>query len=273
MSNDDVWLNAIEAQFLQAAAIGAEVVETSAFRVHIRRDRDVFYRSVAVPRHRPAFWLPAIAELRMAFARKHVAPRLEFLANCWPDLTGALAAAGFEAEAEQPVMARGLQPVLPALQCPVHLFAPLTPSSMLETYLKATHAAFGEAPERGAAAVLEVASLQRAIAEGRCHVAVVVDANGSLAAAAALIGITRMDRAMDRDVPARAAELAAVWTLPTARRQGLARAVSAALCHCFFQAGPGTIWLAARGESARRLYRGLGFREVGRQWSSSAAAS
>ena len=61
------------------------------------------------------------------------------------------------------------------------------------------------------------------------------------------------------------AELAGVWTLTHARRQGRAEAVCRALLGHFFEQGGELAWLSAGGNHSERLYRRLGFIPVGTQ--------
>lgn len=271
----DVLFELIEKQFLEAVAEAAEIVETPAFRVHIGDADDPFYRTVAVPRQRPAdpgadAWQPTIEAMRRAFAAAGRQPRLEFIEERWPDLPAALEAAGFRPEGRLPLMVAGRAPLTedwslgepPARAAGAWLLA-AEEAVTLADYLAAVHASFGRPLGRSSLA-REVARLQLAIADGRCIVAVVTDASGAVAAGASLIGIGQA---------LRATELAGVWTAPRQRRRGLARAVCTALLERFFATGGGLVWLGADGPVSRALYGGIGFREIGRQCNFSAARS
>lgn len=59
------------------------------------------------------------------------------------------------------------------------------------------------------------------------------------------------------------AEIAGVGTLPTARRRGLAAAVTAALARELLAAGTDLVFLSAGSEEIARIYLRLGFRRVG----------
>ncbi|WP_433529130.1 GNAT family N-acetyltransferase [Micromonospora sp. CA-263727] len=59
------------------------------------------------------------------------------------------------------------------------------------------------------------------------------------------------------------AEIAGVATLPTARRRGLAAAVTAALARALLAAGTDLVFLAAGSEEIARIYLRVGFRRVG----------
>ncbi|MGC4805843.1 GNAT family N-acetyltransferase [Micromonospora sp. DT233] len=59
------------------------------------------------------------------------------------------------------------------------------------------------------------------------------------------------------------AEIAGVATLPSARRRGLAAAVTAALAHALRRAGVDLIFLSAGSEEIARVYLRVGFRRLG----------
>lgn len=58
-------------------------------------------------------------------------------------------------------------------------------------------------------------------------------------------------------------EIVGVATLPAARRRGLGAAVTSALIEDAIEAGIGTIFLSAASDDTARIYRGLGFEQVG----------
>ena len=57
-----------------------------------------------------------------------------------------------------------------------------------------------------------------------------------------------------------------VATLPSARRQGLGAAVTAALVGDARDLGLRTVFLTASSEDVARVYAGIGFRRVGTGW-------
>ena len=63
MSVTDSLLARLEAQLHEALAEGSEINETSAFRLHVWRTPDPFYRNVAVPLLPQADWSRAIDDL------------------------------------------------------------------------------------------------------------------------------------------------------------------------------------------------------------------
>ncbi len=257
------WLGAIEAQFIGAVANGAEIVETPAFRVHLRPSPDPFYRNVAVPTRRPRDWRPAIAAMRAVFEAGGRSPRLEFLDERWPDLAAALDAAGLVEAASCAVMVVAARPATPA-EAPSGLLD-AAPAARLEAYLAAVQRAFDPAANARVRPG-EVARLAAAIAEGRCRVAAVTDPAGGFVAGASLIGIEPPGSGA---VPA--AELAGVWTAPAHRGQGLASRLSTTLVDSFLAEGGGWVWLAAEAVRSAAFYAKLGFRRIGRQRNYSAS--
>jgi ribosomal protein S18 acetylase RimI-like enzyme len=257
-------LAAIEAQFLGASGACQRIVETPGFRVHLWTAADAFYRNGAVPIVRPPDWEPAIAAMAAAFDVGWRRPALEYLEERWPDLGRALAAAGFAREARLTVMVsdgrgaatRSAGEAALAWGSVCHVAA-ATPEPALRAYLEALHRSFAQ---HGAAGVgdADVTSLARALADGRCQIAMIKDEAGSGVAGANLIGIGQVP-----GVRGPVAELSGVWAAEPARGRGLARTVSAALLARFFADGGGLVWLAAENARVAGLYARLGFRQVG----------
>jgi predicted GNAT family acetyltransferase len=61
------------------------------------------------------------------------------------------------------------------------------------------------------------------------------------------------------------AELIGVWTVASARGEGLASAVCRSILERFFTSGGRFVWLSAGDAETRKLYGKLGFREIGTQ--------
>lgn len=252
---------AIEAQFLAAVARGAEVVETPAFRVHLRRTPDPFYRHVAVPTiHRPVDWPQAIATMLAAFAAAGCQARLEFIDERWPDLAPALDAAGLIETARLQVMVATERPPVGSAVAAVQLLDPASSPGDVEAYLVAVHRAFEQALDPRSLPS-EVARLQAAIAEGSCRIATIISTDGSFLAGAGLIGISGGGVAG----ASRIAELAGVWTAAAERGRGLAGRVVAAIVDHFIAQGDATVWLAAEDARTTALYTRVGFRPIGWQ--------
>ncbi len=265
-TESDRFLAAIEAQFLAASGNAQRIVETPSFRVHLWTVADAFYRNGAVPVARPPDWGPAIAAMAAAFGGGWRRPALEYLEERWPDLGRALAAAGFVREARLTVMASddgGPATHVAGEAAPssgsFRLMAPATPEPALRAYLQSLHVAFAQDQAAGVGDA-DVASLARALAEGRCRIGIIADEAGRAVAGANLIGIGHVP-----GVSGPVAELSGVWTAAPARGRGFARTVSSALSARFFADGGGLVWLAAENARVTGLYARLGFREVGHQ--------
>lgn len=241
----------MQRQARRGFAHGSEIHEGEAFRIHLRPDNDAFYRNLALPVRRPAAWPVAIRAMIETFLAAGRQPRLELLEELWPDLPGALEAAGLVCEARAPVLAvERAEWDRPSIGDTVVVLAADSPTEGLVDYARQVAAAFGMTeiidPEH------EARQLSREIGEGRTLVAVRIK-GGKPIAGASLIGLGRE------------AELAGVWTFPNLRRQGHALAVCRALMARFFADGGELLWLSATDHASERLYRRLGFMRVGTQ--------
>lgn len=249
MNGSPELLRRLEGQLHTALAEGSEVHEVTAFRVHIWRTPDPFYRNVAVPVRPAVDWAAAIQALRRLFARHERRSRVEFFAELWPGLDRTLAAAGFLAESQAPVMALSgwrLPPDEAAMT--IELLNGSTPASLLRACLEGAAAAFHEP-----AAILapgELERLQQGLERGSLRSAV-VRAAGVPVAGASLAGCGPV------------AELLGVWTSAAHRRRGLARALCRRLLADFFASGGEIVWLTAGSEESLGLYSGLGFERCG----------
>lgn len=244
-------LERLESQVRRGFAAGSEIRETAAFRVHIWHTADVFYRNRALAMRRPPSWGPAIGELEQAFAAAERVPRIELLAELWPDLAPALERAGWVCEARGMAMALEA-PAFAALPGPreVMLIGADAPRSLVRGFIRGTEEVFAMTPSPETGGEIDV--LQRDLASGSalCAASLV---DGRLVSGASLIGIGAD------------AELAGVWTKDEARRQGRAEAVCRALLGHFFAHGGELVWLSASDAASERLYRRLGFTPVGTQ--------
>jgi ribosomal protein S18 acetylase RimI-like enzyme len=260
---------AIESQFLDAVARGAEIVETPAFRVHLWPRPGPFYRNVAVPTRRPVDWQPAIAAMQAAFVAAGRVPRLEYLEDRWPDLGPALDAAGLVETGRLRVMVTDEPPAAVRDGPPVRFMAAVPSGSHLEAYLMAVQEAF-EQPVDAQALPGEIAQLRAEIAAGGCRIATIMATNGGILAGASLIGIGRSG---PHGAGLRIAELAGVWTAVAERGRGLATRVAAGLVDRFVAGGDALVWLAAETERTAALYGRLGFQPIGWQRNYSAPAA
>jgi ribosomal protein S18 acetylase RimI-like enzyme len=259
---------AIESQFLDAVARGAEILETPAFRVHLWPRPGPFYRNVAVPTRRPVDWRPAIAAMQAAFAAAGRVPRLEYLDDRWPDLGPALDAAGLVETGRLRVMVTSEPPAVAPDGPPVRFMDMVPSRSRLEAYLLAVQDAFEQLTDPQALAG-EIAGLRAELAGGGCRIATIMAADGSFLAGASLIGIGQFGSGSG----VRIAELAGVWTAVAQRGGGLATRVAAEIVDRFVAGGNALVWLAAETERAAALYARLGFQPIGWQRNYSAPAA
>jgi ribosomal protein S18 acetylase RimI-like enzyme len=240
----------LQRQLLHALARGAERIDTGSFMIHLWPTRDPYYRTVALPVRPAADWGRAIAAMCEAFAEAGRLPRLELIAEAWPDLPPALEALGFVREVEAPVMILEEPPWGTGdSTAPVVMLEAAFGAGLLRKFLERQSAAFGatEAVEEH-----EVKDLARALGEGATLAAAVIERCEPVAGAS-LIGVGRE------------AELAGVWTARERRRQGLATRTCRRLLQAFFARGGELVWLSAAGQGSDALYRRLGFRAVGVQ--------
>ncbi len=241
----------LQAQVARGFASGSEIHEGAAFRVHIWPDADVFYRNRALVTRRPGDWATAIDEMTAMFAAARRVPRLEFFAELWPDLPAALDAAGWTCEMRAPVLALPAQELREAPGRPDTVILDRdVPRDLARDFIRAAEAVFDMPP--GLEGDGEFGVLLRDLALGRVLSAASLAA-GRPVAGASLIGLGAE------------AELAGVWTLPAARRQGRGLAVCHALLGRFFDGGGEIAWLSAGDGAAERLYRRLGFVSAGTQ--------
>jgi ribosomal protein S18 acetylase RimI-like enzyme len=246
-------LRRVEAQLHASLAIGSEVLELSAFRLHLWPTPDPFFRNVAVPAAVPRSWPEAIAELLARFAEVGRRPRLEFFPELWPGLASTLTAAGLVAERSAPLMVLGSTNALERaeLRSPeVRRLRAEDPGELLHDSLAAVGQAFGE-PE-ALLATGEVETLRERLGRGQISSVIIEEGDGPCAGAS-LVGAPPV------------AELAGVWTRADRRRRGLARRVCRELLAGFFAAGGELAWLTAGDSSSERLYVELGFAPIGTQ--------
>jgi ribosomal protein S18 acetylase RimI-like enzyme len=111
-------------------------------------------------------------------------------------------------------------------------------------------AAFGLGAQRRLSAA-ELAALRTDLADGRVARLLVTGPGGPVAAGSA-------QRSGD------VVEVVGIGTLPTARRRGLAAAVTSALAGAARAAGADLVFLSAADEAAARVYQRVGFRVIGR---------
>lgn len=254
-SGPGLWAR-IEGQLRRGCSQGSRVVPTEAFDIFLWDSGALFYRNRALPVRSPRVWAPAIAEMVRRFEEVDRTPRLEFLAERWPELGPALEVAGFRREGDAPVMLLARPPAAMTSEVETRLLDG-TDERMLGAVLDGLERAFDLSIEPFTEA--ERVQLGRELRAGTTQAAVAAY-RGQPVAGAQLVGVGAE------------AELAAVWTDPEWRRRGLAGAVCSALLRAFFQGGGELVWLSAPEPEAQALYRGLGFVPVATQLNYAAGA-
>jgi ribosomal protein S18 acetylase RimI-like enzyme len=252
MSNE--LLSRLEDHVRAAAGRTRAAVDVGPFRLFIARDTDLAYLNYAVPMDEPADWLPGIAALETAARDRGRVPRLEFFAERWPTLAPALDRAGFHCDLAAPVMTATALPVdIPPLPpgFAVRHLDPADPDGIFDGYIKAGYDSYGMAPPEPDPA--RIADLRRDLSTGALCAGFVEAADGAVATVASILTADGIG------------ELAGVGTRREWRRQGLAHALCRDLLRAFFADGGELAWLSAGDEGASRLYRRLGFAEIGRQ--------
>jgi ribosomal protein S18 acetylase RimI-like enzyme len=250
VSPDLPLLARLQAQLRRALASRSEVIELSAFRLHVWPHGNLFYRNIAVPMRRPAAWDPAVSELLARFDALGRSPRLEFVEELWPDLPAALEVRGLRCEMRAVAMALDATRAPSGSAEPAVRLGPEQSDERLARFIARAEAVFAMPPR--AIPTAELDELRGELATGRTITTAVL-AGEQPVAAASLAGCDGT------------AELVGVWTLPGQRRQGLAAACCRLAIQEFVRASGELVWLSAPGTDGERLYRRLGFVAVGTQ--------
>ncbi|MER5765085.1 GNAT family N-acetyltransferase [Streptomyces sp. NPDC002082] len=205
-----------------------------------------------------------VADVERVLARQRelkIPEAFEWVAETTPSLRAAAEAAGLSVHAH-PLMV--LDPA--AVRLPAHpdvrvlgaadpLLRPAVTVPML------AFAAPGTAVGEAGPAELAAAEQDPAAEGRRIRVAGMIESGRTALAAAVRDGVVLCS---GQYVPVGdVAEVVGVGTLPSARRQGLALAVTAALVADALARGARTVFLSAGDEDVARLYARLGFRSVG----------
>lgn len=221
---------------------------------------------------RPALGRPdtapdvTVADVERMLARQRdlkVPESFEWVAENTPSLRAAVEAAGLHVHAH-PLMV--LDPAAEAVRLPadpdVRVLGPADP--MLRSAVTVPMLAFaapGTAVGEAGPAELAVAERDPAVEGRRIRVAGMIESGRTALAAATRDGVVLCS---GQYIPVGdVAEVVGVGTLPSARRQGLALAVTAALVTDALARGARTVFLSAGDEDVARVYARLGFRRVG----------
>ena len=243
MSNPAL-LERISSGFLEAAAQGRTVADVGPFRAFFSASPEAFL-SLALPREDVDDWGSSTTSLEATFVARGRTPRLEVLAERFPKLGESLERAGFARDDEAPVMALGAADFTPVM--PDTDYRALTAGEGLRAVLDAQSRAYGGSGDGSGWLPQLGAGLKAGYILGAA-----LWQNGEPVAGATVV------------CGGEIGELAGVFTNPLLRRRGLAERVCKPLLSTFFGAGGRLCWLSAA-PGAGRLYRRLGFAEVGTQ--------
>nr|WP_307840856.1 GNAT family N-acetyltransferase [Streptomyces sp. GESEQ-4] len=244
---------------------GARVEDLGPLRLFVREGQGwPFYARPALGWSGPV----SAADVRRVRSRQRelgVPESFEWVAETTPGLRDAAEGTGLVVH-EHPLMVLGSDvptPVVPdvAGSMVVRTVGPGDP--VLPSALAVPHLAFGDPGTGvGAAGVAELREAVRSRAD---------DGTVERAAARILAGLTCVAAAVDDGMALCAgqhqpvgavSEIVGVGTLPTARRRGLALAVTAALIADARSRGVETVFLSAGDDDVARIYARLGFRRV-----------
>lgn len=242
------WLQYISAADVSATAATRTVVDAGAFKLLLNPHDDFVGTNWATPLEPDPNDLE-IEAMRDAFRAHQRTPRLEFIAECWPEVAGTLERAGFRSEgAPQDIMILTEDDFNPftADGVDIHFLAPDDPETLFGAYLEVQTKGFGYSTD--APTPEQISRWREQIGAGRRA------ALASLESRAVGVGTT-----LGFDL----AEVQGVTTLPDARRRGVAASLSSALAAGVLGRGGEAIWLSVEEDAARACYAKIGFRKIG----------
>jgi GNAT superfamily N-acetyltransferase len=230
----------VQASIRAVNAAEREAIAAGAFTLYRNAASDHPYLNYAVPDAGVRAW-EGIEELRAAFGERGLQPRLEFVAECAPELEEALAAAGFELQDRLPVMtlaAADLRAV--AAPADVALARVAAGAAEVRALLEVAADAFGsDAPS----------DAQVEAYGGR---GVLARAHGEPAGAAFFSSVAEG-----------VSELGGIGVRERFRRRGIAAALTAEAASAAFGDGAQLCFLTPGDEGAERVYERAGFARAG----------
>lgn len=240
-------LEAIDRYVVGSLSKQRRCVDVDGFRLFLSPETPMIYANYAVPT-RAGTGLSEVRAMVAAFHKHESTPRLEFRAETNPLLSKSLEAAGFELEAEQPLMACDRALFVPQVSSNVEVER-LGADSDFVGFLAVANEAFGMdeplTPER-------VELSRKSVLNGHWMMAL-----GRIDGEPAGTGYLGPFEGV--------AELAGIGTRPVHRRKGVAQTVSSVLMRDFFDQGGELAWLSTGDDTAKAVYERLGFRTVGTQ--------
>ena len=242
----------------------SEAVPVGPFTLFVSRSPWPYYARPALGR-RDAITAADLEALRTACAQHQVKLSMEWVHEVHPELAGLAAAAGLVVSTHV-LMAAAVTDVTPVVgrtdDVPVRLVPAGDPA--LAAGRAVAHVAFGvggtttgpQGPAERDAALAgqgsdETEHLHDRTRRGLTITAVAESGAEGVVAVASLQPVGEL------------AEVVGVATLPSARRRGLAAALTAALCRHAAGLGVRTVLLSAQDDAVAAIYAGVGFRRVG----------
>jgi ribosomal protein S18 acetylase RimI-like enzyme len=215
-------------------------------------------------------WIGAVgvAVVDRARARQRdlgIPESFEWVAETSPGLRAAVEESGLVVH-EHPLMVLDQNTPTPGIETlpdglSVRIVGPDDPA--LPSALAVAHLAFAEAGTQvGVAGAAELVEAVRARADDGSIERIVTRIRSGLTVVAAVVdGVAAQSSGQHQPVGA-VSEIVGVGTLPTARRKGLGRAVTAMLVADARSRGAQTIFLSAGDDDVARIYARLGFRHI-----------
>jgi len=195
----------------------------------------------------------ALETLRRRFKEAGRQVRFELFDRYLADHQSVLEAAGFTVSGSDPLLAltadRFVEPGPGTIELIFEYPSGNDDTPRFLECVEASRLAFGPMPGN-VAAVDEADAYRRDVGAGRLRLCAARNGR-QVVSVASLVGVGDT------------VELAGVATVPSFRRRGAAKSVSAEMVRGFFQAGGRLVWLTAGSEEAERVYRSLGFVRVG----------
>jgi hypothetical protein len=252
---DTAVLERIARAVVANAGSGRETAAVGPFVALVDTGSAIPWASLAVPAPGVAAgtdWAAALPALEAHFAAHGRALRFEFLEDLFPTLGPALERAGWPLGSRDPLLACGPADLTPPGSVPGLSLEALeagSPDALVELFLVVQSDSFepGKTHEPSAGERGQLRTRMR-LGGIRCLLARLDGVPAGAGCALPAAGT---------------AEIAGIGTLPRFRARGIGSAVTARLAADLFATGTDLAWLTAGSDAAGRIYRRIGFRELG----------
>ncbi|MEV0096604.1 GNAT family N-acetyltransferase [Streptomyces sp. NPDC050738] len=254
-------LNALEQYYDGVPRLGARTEDFGPLTLFVREGAGwPFYARPTPGWTGPAATTADVDRVRARQRELGVPEAFEWVAETTPALRKAVEESGLEVHAH-PLMVQDPTAPAPAPHPAVRVLTADDP--LLSAALAVPHVAFATPGTAvGAAGPAELAAqIEASLGDGRAESVAARIRAGHTALAAAVTEGTALCSGLHNPLNG-VTEVAAVGTLPSARRQGLGLAVTAALVADARARGVETVFLSADNEDVARLYSRLGFARV-----------